>query len=193
MSNDQKMISIEPIPLTKLTVVINNFIANTITHLNKLSVKGEEKLSEFDNKLNDLDAMTTLLEAKLKSLPENITSTYPPLEPVNLDDIIPIAIQQPIQVRVQQDDDQPPVLDEVEQIEHSDDEPEKNKNNENLSPEEDLEKFLNENEDLKDIYKKLKLGIPSFQLFMKAKMNGADENLLNELLEKAKKVNSSIS
>ena len=193
MSNDQKMISIEPIPLTKLTVVINNFIANTITHLNKLSVKGEEKLSEFDNKLNDLDAMTTLLEAKLKSLPENITSTYPPLEPVNLDDIIPIAIQQPIQVQMQQDDDQSPVLDEVEQIEHSDDEPEKNKNNENLSPEEDLEKFLNENEDLKDIYKKLKLGIPSFQLFMKAKMNGADENLLNELLEKAKKVNSSIS
>ena len=193
MSNDQKMISIEPIPLTKLTVVINNFIANTITHLNKLSVKGEEKLSEFDNKLNDLDAMTTLLEAKLKSLPENITSTYPPLEPVNLDDIIPIAIQQPIQVQMQQDDDQSPVLDEVEQIEHSDDEPEKNKNNENLSPEEDLEKFLNENEDLKDIYKKLKLGIPSFQLFMKAKMNGADEKLLNELLEKAKKVNSSIS
>ena len=193
MSNDQKMISIEPIPLTKLTVVINNFIANTITHLNKLSVKGEEKLSEFDNKLNDLDAMTTLLEAKLKSLPENITSTYPPLEPVNLDDIIPIAIQQPIQVQMQQDDDHLTVLDEVEQIEHSDDEQEKNKNNENLSPEEDLEKFLNENEDLKDIYKKLKLGIPSFQLFMKAKMNGADENLLNELLEKAKKVNSSIS
>ena len=114
MSNDQKMISIEPIPLTKLTVVINNFLANTITHLNKLSVKGEEKLSEFDNKLNDLDAMTTLLEAKLKSLPENITSTYPPLEPVNLDDIIPIAIQQPIQVQLQQDDDQHPVLDEVE-------------------------------------------------------------------------------
>ena len=193
MSNDQKMISIEPIPLTKLTVVINNFIANTITHLNKLSVKGEEKLSEFDNKLNDLDAMTTLLEAKLKSLPENITSTYPPLEPVNLDDIIPIAIQQPIQVQMQQDDDQPPVLDGVDQKEHPDDEPEQQKgNNENLSPEEDLEKFLNENEDLKDIYKKLKLGIPSFQLFMKAKMNGADENLLNELLEKAKKVNSSI-
>ena len=75
MSNDQKMISIEPIPLTKLTVVINNFVANTITHLNKLSVKGEEKLSEFDNKLNDLDAMTTLLEAKLNSLPDNIKST----------------------------------------------------------------------------------------------------------------------
>ena len=194
MSNDQKMISIEPIPLTKLTVVINNFIANTITHLNKLSVKGEEKLSEFDNKLNDLDAMTTLLEAKLKSLPENITSTYPPLEPVNLDDIIPIAIQQPIQVQMQQDDDQLSEQDEDGKGEHQDNEKEQQEgNNENLSPEEDLEKFLNENEDLRDIYKKLKLGIPSFQIFMKAKMNGADENLLNELLEKAKKVNSSIS
>ena len=105
MSNDQKMISIEPIPLTKLTVVINNFVANTITHLNKLSVKGEEKLSEFDNKLNDLDAMTTLLEAKLKSLPENITSTYPPLEPVNLDDIIPIEPIQVIPKEEHQDED----------------------------------------------------------------------------------------
>ena len=194
MSNDQKMISIEPIPLTKLTVVINNFIANTITHLNKLSVKGEEKLSEFDNKLNDLDAMTTLLEAKLKSLPENITSPYPPLEPVNLDDIIPIPIREPIQVQMQQDDDQLSEQDEDGKGEHQDNEKEQQEgNNENLSPEGDLEKFLNENEDLRDIYKKLKLGIPSFQLFMKAKMNGADENLLNELLEKAKKINSNIS
>ncbi len=93
MSNEQKMISIAPIPLSKLTAVINNFISNTITHLNKLSVKGEEKLSEFDNKLNDLDAMTTLLEAKLFSLPDNITSNYPPLEPINLDDLVEEMIE----------------------------------------------------------------------------------------------------
>ena len=86
------MSTITTIPLTKLTVVINNFIANTITHLNKLSVKGDQKLSEFDNKLNDLDAMTTLLEAKLNSLPEKITSTYPPLQDVSLDDLNPIQI-----------------------------------------------------------------------------------------------------
>ena len=96
MSNDQKVISITTIPLTKLTVVINNFIANTITHLNKLSVKGDEKLSEFDNKLNDLDAMTTLLEAKLNSLPEKITSTYPPLEPVTLPDVNPSIVPNPV-------------------------------------------------------------------------------------------------
>ena len=86
------------IPLAKLTVVMNNFIANTITHLNKLSVKGDEKLAQFDTKLNDLDVMTTLLEAKLNSLPEKITSTYPPLEEVNLDDINPINIQNPSEV-----------------------------------------------------------------------------------------------
>ena len=45
MSNDQKIVSISTIPLTKLTIVMNNFIANTITHLNKLSVKGDEKLA----------------------------------------------------------------------------------------------------------------------------------------------------
>ena len=86
------------IPLAKLTVVMNNFIANTITHLNKLSVKGDEKLAQFDTKLNDLDVMTTLLEAKLNSLPEKITSTYPPLEEVNLDDINPMNIQNPSEV-----------------------------------------------------------------------------------------------
>ena len=52
---------------------------------------------------------------------------------------------------------------------------------------------MNENEGFKDLYKKLKLGIPSFQLFMKAKMNGYEENLLNELIKKKKKVNSNIS
>ena len=96
MSNDQKIVSISTIPLTKLTIVMNNFIANTITHLNKLSVKGDEKLAEFDNKLNDLDAMTTLLEAKLFSLPENITSTYPPLQEVQLDDVNPVIIPNPV-------------------------------------------------------------------------------------------------
>ncbi len=161
MSNEQKMISIAPIPLSKLTVVINNFIANTITHLNKLSVKGEEKLSEFYNKLNDLDAMTTLLEAKLYSLPENITSNYPPLEPINLDDIIQIDIQQP-----PEPPPEPPKPDEDSQDgSKKDEQPEKGPdteeaNKEDLSPELDLQNFLNQNEELKSLYKMIKFGVP---------------------------------
>ena len=194
MSNEQKMISIAPIPLSKLTVVINNFIANTITHLNKLSVKGEEKLSEFDNKLNDLDAMTTLLEAKLYSLPENITSNYPPLEPMNLVDINPFFIQQP-----PENPTEPPKPDEDSQdVSKKNEQPEKGPdtevaNKEDLSPEVDLDNFLNQNEELKSLYKMIKFGVPLTGVRNKGQSNGIDMDLVEKMIEKIKKVNPSIS
>ena len=194
MSNEQKMISIAPIPLSKLTVVINNFIANTITHLNKLSVKGEEKLSEFDNKLNDLDAMTTLLEAKLYSLPENITSNYPPLEPMNLVDINPFFIQQP-----PENPTEPPKPDEDSQdVSKKNEQPEKGPdtevaNKEDLSPEVDLDNFLNQNEELKSLYKMIKFGVPLTGVRNKGQSNGIDMNQVEKMIEKIKKVNPSIS
>ena len=232
MSNDQKVISITTIPLTKLTVVINNFIANTITHLNKLSVKGDEKLSEFDNKLNDLDAMTTLLEAKLNSLPEKITSTYPPLEPVTLPDVNPSIVPNPVP-SAQDNSNQssssnttgivvgtdpsvpppppppppppfpcngPPTKPEASppkpvehngiNEEHKDGEEPK----ENLSPAEELENFLKENEPLRTLHKMIKVGVPTMQVSMKAKMSGEfDMDLVEILFEKEKKVNPNLS
>ena len=98
---ESRTIPVDTIPLPKLAIVMNNFIANTINHLNKLSVKGDEKLAEFDNKLDDLDRMTTLLESKLFSLPEKITSTYPPLEECGLDDLI--IVDKPIEITHSQD------------------------------------------------------------------------------------------
>ena len=217
------------IPLAKLTVVMNNFIANTITHLNKLSVKGDEKLAQFDTKLNDLDVMTTLLEAKLNSLPEKITSTYPPLEEVNLDDINPINIQNPSEVGDNSGQDSnvisgsgsgvpvpppppppPPIPGTTyqNQLNPIEEEPDKEKegaeegeqkppeegggNEEELSPEEVLENFLKEHESFRNIYKMLKMGVPSMQVEMKAKMNGLDPALLSELIDKAKKVNPNL-
>ena len=217
------------IPLAKLTVVMNNFIANTITHLNKLSVKGDEKLAQFDTKLNDLDVMTTLLEAKLNSLPEKITSTYPPLEEVNLDDINPINIQNPSEVGDNSGQDSnvisgsgsgvpvpppPPPPPPIPGTHHQNqlnpiiEEPDKEKegaeegeqkppeegggNEEELSPEEVLENFLKEHESFRNIYKMLKMGVPSMQVEMKAKMNGLDPALLSELIDKAKKVNPNL-
>ena len=194
MSNEQKMISIAPIPLSKLTVVINNFLANTITHLNKLCVKGEEKLSEFDNKLNDLDAMTTLLEAKLNSLPENITSNYPPLEPMNLVDINPFFIQQP-----PENPTEPPKPDEDSQdVSKKDEQPGEGPNTEevnkeDLSPEVDLDNFLNQNEELKSLYKMIKFGVPLMGVRNKGQSNGIDMDLVEEMIEKVKKVNPNIS
>jgi hypothetical protein len=202
MSNEQKMVSISTIPLSKLSVIMNNFVANTITHLNKLSVKGDEKLAEFDKKLNDLDVMTTLLEAKLNSLPEKITSTYPPLNEVNLDDIIPVIIQNPPQPVEQPPEPPVPTIPDNgkdskgkqeegetlptngEEIVHEEEE--------NLTPQQELDKFLDEHENLKSTYKLLKMGIPTMQVEQKARMNGANLDEITELFELAKKVDPNI-
>ena len=92
MANNEpkKTIPLSTIPTSKLTVILNNFIVNTVNHLNKLSLNVDEKLSEFDKKMNDLEVMTTLFEAKLESLPNEIKSTYPPLQECNLDDVNPV-------------------------------------------------------------------------------------------------------
>ena len=178
-NESNKTISISTIPIPKLTVLMNNFICNTITHLNKLSVKGDEKLADFDKKLNDLEIMTTLLESKLNSLPEKITSTYPPLLPCNLDDINVPIITQP---------ENPKTEEEEEKEEEEKEEEGENPKEGNLSPQEDLEKFLSEHEDYRDLNKMLKLGIPPPAVRQKALVNKFDMDIFEELLEKARKV-----
>ena len=189
--------SITPIPLTKLSVVMNNFITNTLTHLNKLSVKGDEKLAEFDQKLNDLDVMTTLLEAKLNSLPEKITSGYPDIPVVKFDDLNPKIIKQPEpQMQNAQSSSQE---NDQDQYQNQEDEPQKEemqedeeeepeKEGEGLSPEEALENFLQKHENFRNIYKMLKMGVPPQAVEQKVKVNALDLDVYNELLDKAKKV-----
>ena len=191
--------SITPIPLTKLSVVMNNFITNTLTHLNKLSVKGDEKLAEFDQKLNDLDVMTTLLEAKLNSLPEKITSGYPDIPVVKFDDLNPIIIPKP-EPQMQnaqsssQEHDQDHQEEEEEEAqgeekpEEKEGEESEEKEGEDLSPEEALENFLQKHENFRNIYKMLKMGVPPQAVEQKVKVNALDLDVYNELLDKAKKV-----
>ena len=211
--SDAKIIPVNTIPLPKLAIVMNNFIANTINHLNKLSVKGDEKLAEFDNKLNDLDIMTTLLESKLNSLPEKITSTYPPIEQCNLDDPITITITSDLGSNSDNKsgsgstvpppppppppppvpDDKPKTDVHPDDVADGQDPDEDGEIGENMSPEDDLEDFLQKNESLRNIYKMLKLGVPSMQVEGKARMNGTNMDLFKILLEKAKKVNPNIN
>jgi hypothetical protein len=209
MANNEKnnTIAISTIPIGKLSVVMNNFISNTINHLNKLSVKGDEKLAEFDKKLDDLEIMTTLLEAKLNSLPEKITSTYPPLEPCILEDIILKGSSQNYNVGVNEGNgssipppDQPHSSETESEPEEKEKEKEKmdreqpiDEGGDNISPEDDLEKFLNDNPKFRDLYKMLKLGVPIAGVKMKAKMNGIDMAKTEELIDKAQKVNPNIS
>ena len=202
MASEQKMVTISTIPISKLSIIMNNFVANTITHLNKLSVKGDEKLAEFDKKLNDLDVMTTLLEAKLNSLPEQITSTYPPIQECGLDDIIPVIINNP----PPKEDNHKDKKDEGKSEQLQDDNKDQNGNQqvneeqtlqqeevvEELTPQQELDKFLEEHDYLRDTYKLLKMSIPYAQIEQKAGIKGLDVKEIKALYELAKKANPNI-
>ena len=207
MSNNndvKKTIPQNTIPTSKLAVILNNFIVNTTNHLNKLSVNVDEKLSEFDKKMNDLEIMTTLFESKLESLPDEIKSTFPPLQPCNLDDVNPSFSASNVNPSIQQGNNPAQAQNENQENkenqegenkegnkeeEKKEEQPEEEKE---LTPEDELNKFLEEHEDVRQMYKMLKLGVPSFGVMQKAQMNGYDINIVQELIDKAKKVNPNI-
>ena len=198
------------IPQTKLTAILNNFIINTTNHLNKLSTNVDEKLSEFDKKMHDLEIMTSLFEAKLESLPDEIKSTFPPLQPCNLDDVNPTFSASEVNPNINQqqnvenqgqnvenqgqnEENQGQNMENQEQEKIGENaEDKKEEENQELSPEEDLNKFLEEHSELQSLYKMLKFGVPIIGVTQKANSLGCDMDLVNELFDKAKKVNSSI-
>ena len=209
-NNEQKKIPLSTIPTSKLTVILNNFIINTVNHLNKLSLNVDEKLSEFDKKLNDLEVMTTLFEAKLESLPDEIKSTYPPLQPCSLDDVNPVfSGNSSNNIQLEQKKNEQNKNEEVKhENENKDEEGGKKREEEKkegegegegggeqneLSPEEDLKQFLDKNISFQNIYKMLKVGVPVLSAEQKVKINGFDMDLFNELVEKAKKVHPNIN
>ena len=211
MANNEpkKTIPLSTIPSSKLTVILNNFIVNTVNHLNKLSVNVDEKLSEFDKKMNDLEIMTTLFEAKLDSLPDDIKSKYPPLQQIGLDDINPDisknANNNAQNADVGQDDSQKKneinnenkeegpengeeKKEEEKKEEEKKDEGKEEEQKEELSPEDDLKDFLSKNSNYESLFKMLKLGVPLRGVTQKAKLNGYDMDIFNELVEKTKKL-----
>ncbi|XP_043667534.1 WASH complex subunit 3 isoform X2 [Vespula pensylvanica] len=77
--NDYKMPIIEPtIDYTKVPPInqkrtisfINHFIIHTVTFLNKFALSCEEKLFEFENKLQRVEASLAILESRLSSIPD---------------------------------------------------------------------------------------------------------------------------
>lgn len=212
-SNDmKKMIPQNTIPTPKLTVTLNNFMVNTVNHLNKLSLNVDERLSEFDKKMSDLEIMTTLFEAKLESLPEEIKSTFPPLQPCSLDDVNPnYSANNENNNNVQEKNEEINKAENQEENREMNEEEKKEENNniidedkkeeiiqenvdenKELSPQEELDQFLSEHSEIQNLYKMLKLGVPTVGVIQKAQLNQFNMDLVNELINKAKKVNPSI-
>ena len=199
-SNDlKKTMPQNTIPTQKLTVILNNFIVNTTNHLNKLSINVDEKLSEFDKKMNDLEIMTSLFESKLESLPEEIKSTFPPLQPCNLDDVNPNFSSNDNNVNIKQEQNEEETQVQNQEEEKKEEEIQEEEKKEEIveeqvemSPEEELNKFLEQHSELQNLYKMLKLGVPVIAVTQKAQINQMNMDLVNELIDKAKKVYSSI-
>jgi hypothetical protein len=218
MANNEggkKNIPISTIPTSKLTVILNNFMVNTVNHLNKLSTNVDEQLSEFDKKMNDLEIMTSLFEAKLESLPDEIKSTFPPLQECNLDDVNPVysinnanpnpppsgqnANEQEKKEEGQNEGEnkENPAEGETKEGENKEeekkeDENKEEENKEELSPEEDLNKFLEKNSSFQTLFKMLKVGVPIIGVKQKAQLNGFNMDIFNEMVAKAQKVHSNI-
>ena len=207
-NNEQKKtIPLSTIPTSKLTVILNNFIVNTVNHLNKLSLNVDEKLSEFDKKMNDLEVMTTLFEAKLESLPDEIKSKYPPLEPCDLEALNPVFSVN-LNNNVQSSEKRENVENKNEVIqnenkekgpENEEEKKEEEKKEETveeqkeLTPEEELRAFLDQNTDYNQLFKMLKVGVTTLQVEQKARLNGYDMDLYYEMVEKAKKAYPNIN
>ena len=199
-SNDlKKTMPQNTIPTQKLTVILNNFIVNTTNHLNKLSINVDEKLSEFDKKMNDLEIMTSLFESKLESLPEEIKSTFPPLQPCNLDDVNPNFSSNDNNMNIKQEQNEEETQVQNQEEEKKEEEIQEEEKKEEIveeqvemSPEEELNKFLEQHSELQNLYKMLKLGVPVIGVTQKAQINQMNMDLVNELIDKAKKVYSSI-
>ena len=201
-NNEQKKtIPLSTIPTSKLTVILNNFIVNTVNHLNKLSLNVDEKLSEFDKKMNDLEVMTTLFEAKLESLPDEIKSKYPPLQQCSLDDANPVFsvnANNNVQASGRKENEQNKNEDMQNEnkekgTENGEEKKEEEKKEEvveeqkELTPEEELRAFLDQNNDYKDLFKMLKVGVTIMQVEQKARLNGYDMDLFYEMVDKSKK------
>jgi len=206
----KKTIPLSTIPTSKLTVILNNFIVNTVNHLNKLSVNVDEKLSEFDKKMNDLEIMTTLFEKKLESLPDDIKSTFPELQQCSLDDVNPVfslnegenkKIEEAPQEQKKEGEEnnnneenkENKEVKEGEVVEEKKEEEKVEDANEELNPEEDLKKFLDQNSSFQNLYKMLKVGVPVFGVKQKAQINGFNMDLFEEMVNKIRKVNPNIS
>jgi hypothetical protein len=82
MNPDKKidLSQFDPINHKKTLTMVNYFILNTSQFLNAFSHVSEKKIHDVDEKLDRLETMIALFEAKMESLPEEHFDHEPPEE-----------------------------------------------------------------------------------------------------------------
>lgn len=77
---------VPPINQKRTVSFINHFITHTVTFLNKFALCCEERLYEFENKLQKLEASLEILESRLSSIPGLEQERYKESDNVNEND-----------------------------------------------------------------------------------------------------------
>jgi Ca2+-binding EF-hand superfamily protein len=96
-------IQIKPIPIHKTLLLVNNFVVSTSAFINEFAEACETKISGVSSKINELEILLAVLEAKLGSIPGldsvGAATNLPPLQkeaevPANLP-TVPNAAPEP--------------------------------------------------------------------------------------------------
>ncbi|KAJ8673320.1 hypothetical protein QAD02_004582 [Eretmocerus hayati] len=149
---------VPPISQKRTIAFINHFIIQTITFLNKFALSCEEKLFEFENKIQRVEASLAILEARLSSIPE--LKDHNPV-PVNDTQIItkeePVAPEPNVVV---DDHDEPDQIPEIPQTEETDTYP--------VSQDPSYAKY----------FKMVHVGVPKQAVKLKMEQEGLDSSML---------------
>jgi len=156
--------NIQPIPIKKTLMIVNNFVINTADFINKFAVLSERKLNKISQSIQRLEIVLAILEAKLASIewlagaPQNNAA----------------PVQQPAANAVQPQQQPSGVPAPVEGTPASTSEVK-----DAPAPKPVNTTPLQEDARFRTYFKMLKLGVPKQQLRMKMQSEGVDPNIID--------------
>ena len=93
--------SYEPVPLKKTSTLVNYFIINTAQFLNAFTQVAETKLHDVDEKLDEIEQVLSLYEAKLESVPEDYFEDLPVVAMAEVEQNVVARTENPLMVEQQ--------------------------------------------------------------------------------------------
>ena len=93
--------SYEPVPFKKTSTLVNYFIINTAQFLNAFTQVAETKLHDVDERLDEIEQILSLYEAKLESVPEDYFEDLPVVPMADVEENVVARTENPLMVEQQ--------------------------------------------------------------------------------------------
>ncbi|XP_015116494.1 WASH complex subunit 3 [Diachasma alloeum] len=160
---------VPPIHQKRTVSFINHFVVNTVSFLNKFALNCEERLFEFENKLQRVEASLVILESRLASIP-GLDST--PLERTACD---PKNVETDNKLQIEPEKQDVPVdIDELDKtIEEIKVQPEPEVQSPELQP-------ISKHPLYEKYFKMVNIGVPKPAVKQKMTQEGLDPSLLDD-------------